>query len=62
MLRVKYAIIDISYFYVTYFIDADTIEQVTSSRINNNDFEVLKLIGQGGFGKVQLVNYYDFRI
>jgi len=37
--------------------DADTplIDSLTQLRVNENDFETLRVLGRGGFGEVRLV-------
>jgi serine/threonine protein kinase len=36
-------------------IDEQYIKQLSQSRINKNDFSLIKIIGRGAFGEVQLV-------
>jgi len=38
------------------FKDAPQSKYISEKRINLNDFLILKTIGRGAFGKVQLVN------
>lgn len=38
--------------------DEPAISTVTSNRLTPNDFEVVKVIGRGAFGEVQLVSHY----
>ena len=38
--------------------DEPAISTVTSNRLTSNDFEVVKVIGRGAFGEVQLVSHY----
>jgi len=40
------------------FADEPAISTVTSNRLTPNDFEVVKVIGRGAFGEVQLVSHY----
>ena len=41
--------------------DKNSIDVVTKNRMQHADFEVVKVIGRGAFGEVQLVrNFFPF--
>lgn len=41
-----------------FFIDKDTINKIRDLRMKAEDYEVVKVIGRGAFGEVQLVGYH----
>lgn len=44
-----------------FFTDKDTINKVRDLRMKAEDYEVVKVIGRGAFGEVQLVGYSVWR-
>ena len=42
--------------YMFTFLDAQPAKHIQRSRVNTTDFKILKVIGRGAFGEVQLVN------
>lgn len=42
--------------YVFLFLDKDTISKIRELRMKAEDYEVVKVIGRGAFGEVQLVS------
>ena len=40
-----------------YFLDGKSVEFVNKTRLHADDFEVVKVIGRGAFGEVQLVSF-----
>lgn len=39
--------------------DKDTINKIRDLRMKAEDYEVVKVIGRGAFGEVQLVGYFN---
>lgn len=39
--------------------DKDTINKIRDLRMKAEDYEVVKVIGRGAFGEVQLVSYFN---
>ena len=39
-----------------YILDKNSIDVITKNRMQHADFEVVKVIGRGAFGEVQLVS------
>lgn len=44
------------YFVVLFFLDKETISKIRDLRMKAEDYEVVKVIGRGAFGEVQLVS------
>lgn len=50
-------------FYVCLSLDKDTISKIRELRMKAEDYEVVKVIGRGAFGEVQLVSVsYIFHV
>ena len=43
-------------FLLIHFPDKNSIDVITKNRMQHTDFEVVKVIGRGAFGEVQLVS------
>lgn len=48
-------------FYFCFSIDAELANEITRLRMKPSDFDVIKLIGRGAFGEVQLVRHISSR-
>ena len=42
--------------------DESSVAGLQQKRLNARDFDVIKVIGRGAFGEVQLVSVYQFKI
>lgn len=43
----------------SFYTDKDTINKIRDLRMKAEDYEVVKVIGRGAFGEVQLVGYFN---
>lgn len=43
--------------WIFFYVDKDTVNKMRDLRMKAEDYEVVKVIGRGAFGEVQLVSY-----
>lgn len=43
--------------WILFYVDKDTVNKMRDLRMKAEDYEVVKVIGRGAFGEVQLVSY-----